>query len=141
MKAIILAILLVLPNFLLASPKAHRVRLVLNVVDDGNGIVNLQDTRIGNRMFVKLIEGDKNLEFLTDIGFKYIKSIMVEMSNDTQNKNQQVVVRTLDDRVVIKEIPFFVYYEPQPTRYVFTADRFIAKKTDRDVYYLAAYSY
>lgn len=140
MKIAFILIMALFPTMLFGASHQHQIRLVLNVVNEADGVVTLQDTHIGKMMFNRFMEGDKNLVFLTDIGFKYIKSIIVDMSNDTTKRTQTVVVRTVGDRIIIKEIPFFVYSEPQLARYVFTQDRFMVNKFDRGTYYLAAYS-
>jgi hypothetical protein len=140
MRALLLAALLVLPSLIIASPKAHKIRLTLNVVDDAGGIAQVSSDKIGKFMFKQMFEEDPNLAFIQDIGFKHIKSIMVDMHNDTNNTNQIIVVQTSEDRIIVKEVQFFIYHEPQP-RYVFTPDRFIARRADRDLYYLASIAY
>jgi hypothetical protein len=139
MKKMLALLMLVAPAMLLAST-SHEIRLVLNVVDDYERAVKMQDAPLGKKMFKQLFENDPNLAFVADIGFKYIKTIVIDMNNDTYDSLQTIVVRTSDDRVVVRRVGFFNSSKNQARRYVFTASRFENKKYDKSLYYLASYS-
>ena len=140
MKLALLLVMVVLPGLLFSSPKHHRVRLVLNVIDDSDRAIKLQDTTIGNKMFESLIDGDESLAFLNDVGFRYVNEIIVDISNSTADKMQTVVIRTANDRVIVKRMSFFVFPDKQPSKYVYAPEMFEHKPYDRIIYYLASYS-
>lgn len=98
--------------------------MVFNVVDERSRVVVIQDTFVGKKMFDKLIEDDKNLTFLGDIGFKYISAITVEMNNDTYDVSQNIILITMDGKTIVKRVQFFILSKNLPSRYILASSRF-----------------
>ena len=133
------------PAILLAYSKPHKIKIILNVVDDKDRAVKMQDDEMGKKMFDIFIEGDSNLAFLSDIGFKYIRSIIIDMSNDTHEKQQTIIVIASDGKIVVKKAALFntpkgyVSIIKPARRYTLEASRFKGKDRDVSFYDMAFY--
>jgi len=130
MNKILLITFLLIPSFLLTASRPHRIRMILNVVDSKDRAVNISNTYIGEKVFNLLIVGDDNLVFLNDIGFKYVKSITININNDTAKKLQLVSIGTITGRILVKRVKFFNIVPSTSPSSIMESSRFENQNSD-----------
>jgi hypothetical protein len=104
--------------------------MILNVVDSKDRAVNISNTYIGEKVFNLLIVGDDNLVFLNDIGFKYVKSITININNDTAKKLQLVSIGTITGRILVKRVKFFNIVPSTSPSSIMESSRFENQNSD-----------
>ena len=139
MKKLIALFVFILPAIISGAPNKHRVRMVFNVVD-GRTMETIQDVSVDKMMFNSITGDDTSLEFIKDIGFKYIASLTVNLNNDLEKKEQVITIRTTNNRIIIKKLEFFKCLVGNTQRYLVDPKRLKKPLYDMDFYYFIAYS-